>query len=209
MYFWTMNSKYVPRIFLSPTLFALHQTMWKHKPTYVSNKQTVTFHTCVTVLCRLLTRDQCAANMKESYESMKLLLGKIKYDEFKWKLHGDLKAVALLLRMQLGYIKYCCFLCEWDSRDKNHYVNKLWPKWTSLIPGEKNVINPPLVLPEKIFLPPLHIKLGLTKNFVKFMDKTGRGFEYLRNKFPNVSDTKIKEGIFIGPQIREPMQHKQ
>ena len=25
-----------------------------------------------------------AANMKESYESMKLLLGKIKYDEFKW-----------------------------------------------------------------------------------------------------------------------------
>ena len=31
------------------------------------------------------------ANMKESYESMKLLLGKIKYDEFKWKLCGDLK----------------------------------------------------------------------------------------------------------------------
>ena len=36
-----------------------------------------------------------AANMKESYESMKLLLGKIKYDEFKWKLGGDLKAQAL------------------------------------------------------------------------------------------------------------------
>jgi len=32
-----------------------------------------------------------AANMKESYESMKLLLGKFKYDEFKWKLCGDLK----------------------------------------------------------------------------------------------------------------------
>jgi hypothetical protein len=41
-----------------------------------------------------------AANMKETYESMKLLLGKIKYDEFKWKLCGDLKVVALLLRMQ-------------------------------------------------------------------------------------------------------------
>jgi len=67
-----------------------------------------------------------AANMKESYESMKLLLGKIKYDEFKWKLCGDLKVVALLLGMQLGYTKYCCFLCEWDSRDrKSHYVNKL------------------------------------------------------------------------------------
>jgi len=70
-----------------------------------------------------------AANMKESYESMKLLLGKIKCDEFKWKLFGDLKVVALLLGMQLGYTKYCCFLCKWDSRDKKkHYVNKLWPK---------------------------------------------------------------------------------
>jgi len=29
--------------------------------------------------------------MKENYESMKLLLGKIKCDEFKWKLCGDLK----------------------------------------------------------------------------------------------------------------------
>jgi len=38
-----------------------------------------------------------AANMKESYESMKLLLGKIKYDEFKWKLCGDLKVVVLLM----------------------------------------------------------------------------------------------------------------
>jgi len=37
-----------------------------------------------------------AANMKESYESMKLLLGKINYDEFKWKLCCDLKVVAPL-----------------------------------------------------------------------------------------------------------------
>jgi len=66
--------------------------------------------------------------------------------------------------------------------------------------GEKNVVNPPLVLPEKIYLPHLHIKLGLMKNYVKGMDKTSNGFEYVRNKFPNVSDAKIKEGIFIGQQ---------
>ena len=47
------------------------------------------------------------------------------------------------------------------------------------------------------------------KNFVKCMDKTGRGVEYVRNKFPNVSDAKIKEGIFIGPEIRELMRGKQ
>jgi len=91
--------------------------------------------------------------------------------------------------MQLGYTKYCCYVCEWDSWDKkNHYVNKLWPKQTSLMPGKKNVINPPLVLPEKIYLSPLHIKLGLMKNFVKGMDKTVHGFQNVRNKFPNVSD---------------------
>jgi hypothetical protein len=36
------------------------------------------------------------ANMMESYESMKLLLERIQYDEFKWKLCCDLKVVALL-----------------------------------------------------------------------------------------------------------------
>jgi len=108
-----------------------------------------------------------AAKTKESYESMKLLLGMIKYDEFKWKL-CDLKVVVLLLGMQLGYTKYCCFLCEWGGRNKkNHYVNKLWPKRTSLTPREKNVVNPSLVLLEIMYLPPLHIKLGLMKNFVK------------------------------------------
>ena len=46
-------------------------------------------------------------------------------------------------------------------------VNKLWPKRTSLTPGEKNVVNPPLVLLDKIYLPPSHIKLGFMTNFGK------------------------------------------
>jgi len=37
------------------------------------------------------------------------------------------------------------------------------------------------------------------KNFVRGMDKTGRGLEYVRSKFPNVSDATMKEGIFVGP----------
>jgi hypothetical protein len=32
----------------------------------------------------------------------------------------------------------------------------------------------------------MHTKLGLIKNVVKGMDKTGHGFGYVRNKFPNV-----------------------
>ena len=63
-----------------------------------------------------------------------------------------------------------------------------------------------LLLNQKIYLPPLHIKLGLKKNFVKGMDRTGKRFTYIKNKFPRVSDAKIKEGIFVGPQIRELMK---
>jgi len=50
----------------------------------------------------------------------------------------------------------------------------------------------PLVLLEKIYLPPLHIKLGLMKKFVKGVDKTGNGFEYVRSKFPNVTQKSRK-----------------
>jgi len=29
---------------------------------------------------------------------------------------------------------------------------------------------------------------------------------YLKNKFPRISDAKIKEGVFVGPQIRQSVQ---
>jgi hypothetical protein len=51
-----------------------------------------------------------------------------------------------------------------------------------------------------MYLPPLYIKLGLMKKRVKGIDKTGHVFEYAKNNFPNMSDAKIKEGIFIGPR---------
>ncbi|GBN05352.1 hypothetical protein AVEN_3192-1 [Araneus ventricosus] len=35
------------------------------------------------------------------------------------------------------------------------------------------------------------------------MDKTGDGFNFLKTKFPRVSEANIKEGIFVGPQIRQ------
>jgi hypothetical protein len=41
------------------------------------------------------------------------------------------------------------------------------------------------------------------------MDKTCRGFYIVRDRFSNVSDAKIKEGIFIRTKIGELMQDKQ
>ena len=55
----------------------------------------------------------------------------------------------------------------------------------------------------KVLLPPLHIKLGLMKNFVKALPKNGVAFERLSTVLPGLSAAKLKEDIFVGPQIRE------
>jgi hypothetical protein len=34
------------------------------------------------------------------------------------------------------------------------------------------------------------------------MDKESKGFAYLRQTLAKISETKMKEGIFIGPQIK-------
>ena len=46
------------------------------------------------------------------------------------------------------------------------------------------------------------------KNFVKAMDKNGEGFKHLRTVFPGLSDAKLKEGVFVRPQIRKVISDK-
>lgn len=145
-----------------------------------------------------------SVQMKETYENMKILLDELKYGQHQWLICGDLKVIALLLGLQGGYTKYPCFLCLWDSRaDALHYEQKEWPQRTHLTSGCHNVYELPLVERQKVLLPPLHIKLGLMKNFVKALTQDGDTFKYLQEKFPRISDAKIKAGIFVGPQIRE------
>jgi len=112
--------------------------------------------------------------MKETYEN---LLNELEYSKYGWHSCGDLKIVSLLMGLQMGYKKYCCFLCDWDSRANTlHYLKRAWSQRKSLKVGEKNVQHQALAEWHKILLPPLHIKLDLMKNFVK------------------ASEAKIKEG---------------
>ena len=49
-----------------------------------------------------------------------------------------------------------------------------------------------------------NIILGLMKNFVKAMERTGSALKYLTEKFPRLSEAKIKRVFFfVGPQIRK------
>ena len=148
--------------------------------------------------------------LKEEYCNIEKVLNKIKYSEHEWLICGDLKILSMILGQQSGFTKYPCYLCMFDSRDRaKHYNTKVWPARPSLTPGSSNVINRPLVDPSKILLPPLHIKLGLMKQFVKALDKEGRCFKYLETIFTNITLVKLKAGIFDGPQIRQMFRNEE
>jgi len=71
-----------------------------------------------------------------------------------------------------------------------------------------NVENEPLVEPSKILLPSMHLKLGLMKNFIKAMNQGEAVITNLWEKFPRLSEAKLKESIFVGPQLRDLIKDK-
>lgn len=108
--------------------------------------------------------------------------------------------------IQSGNVRYPCFLCTFHSRKRDeHYIKKHWPARDDYdVNQEWNIINEKLVDPKDIIFPPLHIKLGLMTQFVKTLvekNTTTPPIEYLRNKFPTLSEAKIDGGIFTGPDI--------
>ena len=106
--------------------------------------------------------------------------------------------------MQAGFTKYSCFLCLWDSRAvSQHYKQKDWGSRSTFVPGEHSLKEKPLVDMNKVLLPPFYIKLGLMKNFVKALHKNDAAFQHLSTVLPGLSAVKLKDGIFVGPQIRE------
>lgn len=139
-------------------------------------------------------------NMHETYETLKDILEKIKYNEHKWKICCDLKVVNILQGVisKGGFPKYFCFLCNWDSRSKiDQYQCKHWIKRTSENEKRLNLFNKPLITNiDDILLPPLHIKLGIAKKFIEVAVKhSDEVFECLKNIFPKLSKEKIKNGM--------------
>ncbi|QQP36648.1 Uncharacterized protein FKW44_021815, partial [Caligus rogercresseyi] len=113
-----------------------------------------------------------STTLKEKYEVVKYVLDKIQYEQHKWIICVDLKMVNFyLVSIQ-------------------HYVKKEWPARDQLVPGARNIIHEPFVDREKILIPPLHLKLGLMKQFTRALDKDGRCFNYLCRAFPRLTNTE-------------------
>jgi hypothetical protein len=96
-------------------------------------------------------------------------------------------------------------MCGLDSRARNqNWELKQWAPRISLEPGNKNILRKSHVVPKKILLP-LHFKLGIMKQFVRSLQKTGNSFKNLCKTFPHLSDAKLTYGVFIGRDIRKLM----
>lgn len=68
----------------------------------------------------------------------------------------------------------------------------------------RNIVKwEPLLDPQKVFLSPLHIKLGLIKQCVTALYKECADFKYLPDLFTKPSAAEVKAGVFVGRQIIE------
>lgn len=68
-----------------------------------------------------------------------------------------------------GNPKFPCCFCLYDNFAKNRHKIVKWDLRQETTVGESSVIHPTLISSRQIVLPPLHIKLGLLKQFVKYM----------------------------------------
>lgn len=110
--------------------------------------------------------------MRETYNTIKIILEAIQYENHKWRISCVLKVVAILCGLQTGYTRHMCFICKWNTRFKgDQYKEHGWEVRDQYTPGRENVLNPPLVNVNKVLLPHLHIKLGIVKNIVKSLDR--------------------------------------
>ncbi|XP_063219615.1 uncharacterized protein LOC134529442 [Bacillus rossius redtenbacheri] len=144
-----------------------------------------------------------SVHVREEYNDVKSMISLLNYHDHNWIICVDLKMVNFLLGQQKGFTKYPCYLCMWDSRaQEKQWKQKEWPLRKTLEVGMPNIVNEPIVSQDRNVFPPLHIKLGLMKQFIKALHTESDCFKHIVSAFPCLSYEKIKAGVFDGPQIR-------
>lgn len=136
-------------------------------------------------------------DMKECYETMKIILQSIQYDQHKWKICCDIKVINILRGLKGGYPKHMCFICDWDTRySGDQYTCTSWKNREDVlaINPTLSMLHDALVPIDDIYLPNLHIKLGICKKFVEKVTRRESAFHCLKEIFPKLSEAKLKAG---------------
>lgn len=145
--------------------------------------------------------------LPEKYESIEKILELINYNRYKWEVIVDFKLINIISGLMGAASKYPCVHCLWDAKYKgpDKYTKTDWPKrHRNINERNNNAIRQPLVDSSKILMPPLHIKIGLvTQLFKKIYANNKRAREVLKRIFPQLTEAKMKAGVYNGPQIRD------
>lgn len=88
---------------------------------------------------------------------------------------------------------------ELHSKGLTFVQKSLAPVRNALTPGENYLLHKTLVDPEMILVPPLHINLGVMKEFVESFPKDGEWFWYLCETISHLSQAKLKKGVCSCP----------
>lgn len=132
---------------------------------------------------------------EEDLEKIEKVLDLLEYSTYKWKLSADMKIVSVLMGLKDGYCRMQCYICKWQGRmDECHYDDDYaWePRDCYEVNDYESVVYEPLVEQKDIIIPPLHVKLGLVKHFLKAL--WPRGKDYLEHFFPKLSAAQLDEG---------------
>lgn len=155
--------------------------------------------------------------LKETRENMELIVTKLDYPKYKWRVCSDLKVVGLLVGLKKGNAKHPCFKCLWDHGDRAkrlHYTDHEWQERPAQpTNGDYSMeYDNHLVALDSIIIPALHLELGAGTQLIVtlFKDIEKRGGEENRpalnrlyELFAYKTQTKVNAGTFNGPELRK------
>ena len=156
-----------------------------------------------------------STSLAECYEDLKQVLELIGYERHKWMIVSDLKIINCIMGLKPGWCKFHCIYCLWDTRFKRadqqyHYDKRHDLRTSYAVNGDQSIEKPPLVPVDRIWLPPLHVKLGCFQQFIKSLapgsSQNGNieAIEFLVEKFKSTKTrAKVLSGTFDGPDLRK------
>jgi len=131
-----------------------------------------------------------------------LLLLKTNYAEFSWYVCGDFKMLVFCWVSRVAIPNTLVFFaCGTTELMESRVLREDPLAAKARINTRKVQCHQGVTCKRgKSFITPLHIKLGLVKQFVKVLDIKGETFQVIRAMIPKMSDAKLKGGIFVGPK---------
>lgn len=118
--------------------------------------------------------------MIDTYDNMNIIIFSKRCKVLNWQICNDLKEIAMLLGLQCGFTKYCFSNVSGATGVLLHII--IWENVSTWDCQYRYMVSiqvaSQLADTQKVYLLPVHIKLGLMKNFIKAMEMMRKTFTF-------------------------------